>query len=289
MLRFTKFQMKTMFDNIEVLEGEAKELFYRLATPLKEIGEKDTAVENLNTDNSQIMEEENDSVKVASVLLEERETTPIELAGSDKAEKARKKKETVVSLAAALGVVTIIVIIAIILIPKFLGKNNGNALLYSVKGDRNTSFVVDIGEYMPEFRGFVIDPEGPGNSISKPDLIGKSVVLFAWRSGNPESQNYLRALTQLHSTVLGPKEDKVKFIGLCLDEKKESAIEAIINTNSYKWDHIYDWDDRNDISQRPSVIMRIVETPAIYVFDSLSRLRSKGISPSELSKLLDTL
>ncbi len=277
--------MQTMFEDITILEAEAKELFYRLSTPLNEIGEECTPIENLYTDDPQIIEEETESVKVPSVPLEERKTQQTEYAGTDKIEKKRKKKETVVSLAAALGVVAIIIIIAIILVPRFLGKKGS---LYFVKGDGNASFAVDLGDYLPDFRGFVIDPEGLGTSISKPDLIGKSVVLFAWRSGDPASERYLRELTQIHSTLLGAKGDEVEFIGLCLDERKERAVESIIDTNSYKWDHIYDWDDRNDISQRPSAIMRIVETPAIYVFDSLTRLRAKGISPSELNKLLDT-
>lgn len=285
--------MNTRFDDIKVLEGEAKELFYRLATPLGGIGGKETAVGTLNIVDPQITEEEDDGpVEVASMTLEERETPPMVAVDTDEAdvEKKKKKKELVISLAAALGVVVAIVILAIILIPKFLGKNDGNGAPYSVKGAGKASFVVDVGGYMPDFRGFVIDPDGPGNSLSKPDLIGKSVVLLAWRSGDPESIRYLRALTQIHSSWLGENREGVDFIGLCLDEKRERAIEAIANTNSYEWDHIYDWDDRNDdISKRPSAIMGIVETPAIYVFDSLSRLRNKGISPSELSLLLDAL
>ena len=278
-----------MFNDIVVLDDDAKELFYRLATPLAEVCENENDAENLETEDSYITEEEDGSAKITSVTLEELVTVPAGRDSTNKAEEAKKKKETFLSLAVALGVVAVIVVIAIILLPKFLGNNGKNGSIYFVKGDGNASFVVDLGDYMPDFRGFVIDPDGLGNSISKPDLIGKSVILFAWRSDDSESKEYLRALTQIHSTVLGLKEDRVEFLGLCLDEKKESAVETIINTNSYKWDHIYDWDDRNDIPGRPSVIMRIVETPAIYVFDSLSRLRAKGISPSELNKLLDTL
>ncbi len=32
---------------------------------------------------------------------------------------------------------------------------------YSLKGGGRACFVVDVGDYMPGFRGFVIDPEGP--------------------------------------------------------------------------------------------------------------------------------
>ncbi len=277
--------MDTMFEDIKVLNGEAKEQFYRLAIPLNRVVEQEAVVENLNATDQYIIEEDADSA--VSVTLEELETESEESTDIDNVEKVKKRKETVNSLVAAFGVVVVIVILAIILIPKFRGDQND--VLNSVKGGGKASFVVGIGDYMPDFLGFIVDPKGLGSSISKPDLVGKSVVLFAWRSQDPESKEYLRALTQMHSRRLNDDGDGVEFIGLCLDEKIEDSRKTIFDTNSYKWDHIYDWDKRNDISQRPSVVMKIIETPSIYIFDSLSRLRKKGISISELSLVLDGL
>jgi len=143
-------------------------------------------------------------------------------------------------------------------------------------------FAVELGEPIPAFRGYLLDPAERGPLYTKDDTVGRPLVIAVWSAGDPETIAFLRAVTNLTSNEAYAD---TTILGINLDAEKQPAIDALIDTGAFAWPHLYNADDRLTVDARPATVLNISKTPAVYYVDALGRLRVATDDPDALDQL----
>lgn len=149
---------------------------------------------------------------------------------------------------------------------------------------------VELGERVPDFTGMLLveDPDRWGDTFSSADLLGQSTVLFIWGSWNEELTRWAQELN--YARLVGLESANVQFVGLNLDRSRETAL-AAFNEDLISWPHIFNYDNRQENSERPMEILGIQSSPLILLIDATGRLRAQGLAPDNLvevhAKLLE--
>lgn len=151
-----------------------------------------------------------------------------------------------------------------------------------IEGGANLPFAVDIGEPVPAFRGYLLDPAERGPLFTRDDTVGRPLVLAVWSAGDERTPAFLRAVTNL--TASEAYADAT-VLGVNLDVSKEDAIQAVVDTSAFTWPHLYNADPRLDAPDRPASVLNVSQTPALYYIDAVGRLRQ---ITSDVERLPDT-
>lgn len=133
-----------------------------------------------------------------------------------------------------------------------------------------------IGQPAPEFETEDVN----GNIVKLKDIKAGRTVLVFWASWCPHCDEMLPELKALYDTL---DHQKVKIVGISIDESKESLM-AAIKDRGYNWINIGElkgWDgpivDEYGISA----------TPTLFVLDADKKIIGKPADIDELKKLLD--
>ncbi|MEM6393300.1 MAG: hypothetical protein AAF797_11050 [Planctomycetota bacterium] len=141
-------------------------------------------------------------------------------------------------------------------------------------------FAVDLGEPLPAFRGYLLDPSGSGPLYTSDDTVGKPLVIAVWSATDEQTPAFLRAVTNLAASE---DHQDTTFLGLVLDSELNPAIDAVAETGAFTWQHLYNADARQDVASRPATVLDVSATPALYSFDALGRLRLATTDPAEIA------
>jgi len=183
------------------------------------------------------------------------------------------------------ALLTFLIAVAVALIIGMAGASFFTAGATRTAERMPATFAVDVGEVPPNFRGYLLDPQGPGPLFTRNDTLGRPLVLVAWSADDARVKPILRGVSNL---ALSERfnEGEVTFLGLYIGRDRQPAVGLLRETDAYTWPHLYNTDPRLGPGERPAVRMNISHTPAIYVFGSVGRLRAKGVTLEDLPEAL---
>jgi len=187
------------------------------------------------------------------------------------------RKSPLVPILAAAVVVLAAAVVALL----FRDGGGGDA---GRPGEDRVAAGLRAGERMPEFRGRWLFPEAhEGAGLTAADLIGEASAFFAWSAGDEGVVARLTRAARL-APALAARPRPVRLVGLNIDASPGEARAAVEAAGADDFPVLFDRHPDLPEAERLAPRIRVIDTPAVYLFDERGRLENSGLSLEELMR-----
>ncbi len=146
----------------------------------------------------------------------------------------------------------------------------------------NIGLAVQIGEKIPGFTGYWLEPAQPTSSwISQDDILGRATSIVIWSSEDPGIIDLLSKVTRL-APSLKNQPRPVRVITLNLDEDLSRAQSTLKKAGAMELETIWDRHKNAAPEARVSALLRLVDSPRVHLIDERGHLEATGIALEDL-------
>jgi len=143
-------------------------------------------------------------------------------------------------------------------------------------------FAVEVGEDIPEFRGYWLQPPSPmERTFNLDDLDGQATAILFWSSRDEGVQELLETAARARAALLATGRS-IRLITLNDDPAAEPAREALAQAQAEQLPTLWNRHPDSAPHERPAAVFQLLKTPQLFLVDERGALELEDAKFAEL-------